>query len=109
GNTEVFYRELRSSAVGRVVIFPLLQSPGTAGLVLYAMQLSPAVDELFEREVAEFLDHAKGTYRTEALRMKPLNNSAIEVNLVRGNLQPNKNGPVVYKEGQNIHETLEIR
>jgi hypothetical protein len=107
GNTEVFYRRLRSDAVRKVVIFPVLRSPGTPGIVVYAVQISPGAGETFDREVNDFLGQVKGAYRTEALRMKPLDRDAVEVNLAQTAQRPKGwNG---YKEGQQITEKLEAR
>jgi hypothetical protein len=108
-DTEVFYHKLRGPEVKKIVIFPLRQSPGTAGLVIYALLLSPAADETFEHEVAEFVGRARETMRTEALRMKPLDRDTVEVSYERVNLKPKVRGAVVYQVGQNIHEEVELR
>lgn len=108
-NTEIFYRKLRSAQVKKVVIFPLVQTPGSAGLVIYAVQLSQSDDNLFEDELKRFSDSVKGVYRTEPLRMKPLDQDTVEINFVRGNLQPKDGRVAVYKEGQNITEKVELR
>lgn len=108
-DTEVFYQKLRGPDVRKIVIFPLRQPPGTNGLVIYALELSPAADETFEREVTEFADRAKGTLRTEALRMKPLDKDTVQVSYERVNLKPKVRGVIVYKTGQDIHEEVELR
>jgi hypothetical protein len=108
GNTQVFYRKLRSDTVKKVIIFPLLQPAGTSGIIIYAFLLAPEADGVFEKEIVEFLSRVRGAYRTEALRMKPLDRDTIDINIVKGNLQP-KQGNRGYKEGQNIHESFEIR
>jgi len=108
-DTEVFYDKLRGPEVRKIVIFPLLQQQGTTGLVIYALQLSPAADETFEREVEEFAAKSKGTFRTEPLRMKPLDQDTVQVSYERVNLKPKVRGAVVYKTGQDIHEEIELR
>jgi hypothetical protein len=108
-DTEVFYHKLRGAEVKKIVIFPLRQQPGTTGLVIYALQLSPAADEMFEQEVAEFAEKAKGAFRTEALRMKPLDKDTVQVSYERVKLKPKIRGAVLYKEGQDIHEEVELR
>jgi hypothetical protein len=108
-NTEVFYQRLRSPQVKKVVIFPLVQTPGDAGLVIYAIQLAPDADEIFEKELAQFSSQAKGVYRTEPLRMKPLDVNTIDISFLRGNLQPKGKGLTTYQEGQNISEKVALR
>lgn len=107
GNTEMFYRRLRSPSVNKVVIFPLLQSPGTPGIVIYALQLSPDLDKTFQAEIAEFLESTKGTYTTDALRLKPLDREAVDISLNRETANANKG--VLYKAGQDISESLDVR
>ncbi|MCX6922557.1 MAG: hypothetical protein NT154_04980, partial [Verrucomicrobia bacterium] len=108
GNTEIFYRRLRSNAVKRVVIFPLLQAPGRAGLVIYALLLGDS-DQEYEKEIAEFVRHANGLLMTEPLRMKPLDRDTIEVRLVRSTQAQPGRKRVAYDAGQPISEQMEIR
>jgi hypothetical protein len=107
GNTEVFYRSLRGEAVKKVVIFPLLQPPGSGGIVIYAMLLDASRSDVFETEIKEFLSSVSGAYRTEALRMKPLDRETIEIKVIKTTLQSKKGKP--YQEGQIIRESLEVR
>lgn len=108
GNTEDFYQKLRGEAVRKVVIFPLAQHPGVPGIVIYAILLSTNGSEQFEKDIPQFLQSVKGNYKTEALRMKPLDKDTVEMSFVGGKLAPGKT-TAVYKEGQVIRETLEIR
>ncbi|HEX8174609.1 MAG TPA: hypothetical protein VF543_05765 [Pyrinomonadaceae bacterium] len=108
-NTEVFYQRLRSPQVKKVVIFPLVQAPGDAGLVIYAIQFAADADEIFEKELTQFSSVVKGVYRTEPLRMKPLDQNTIDISFVRGNLQPKGKSLITYQEGQNISEKVELR
>lgn len=107
-NTKKFYQKLRGDSVRKVVIFPLVQRPGVPGIVIYAILLSPNGSEQFEKGVSHFLESVKGTYKTEALRMKPLDRDTVEMSFVGGRLVPGET-TAVYKEGQVIYETLEIR
>lgn len=108
-DTEVFYHKLRGPEVGKIVIFPLRQPQGSAGLVIYALQLSAAADGTFEREVTEFAGRAKGVLRTEPLRMKPLDGETVQVSYERVNLKPKVRGMVVYQTGRDIREEVELR
>lgn len=107
GNTEVFYRRLRSDAVKRVVIFPVLRSPGTPGIILYAVQIAPDAGDVFEREVSDVLGQVRGAYKTEALRMKPLDRDTVELSLAEAEQRPK--GWSGYKVGQPVTEKLEAR
>jgi hypothetical protein len=107
GNTEVFYQRLRGESIKKVAIMPLLQPPGMPGIVIYAALLSPDANDLYEKEIADFLKSVKGVYRTEALRMKPLDRDTIDINVVRSSLLAKKDKP--YQEGQIISESFELR
>jgi hypothetical protein len=106
-NTEVFFRKLRSDAVRRLTVFPLRQSPGHAGIVVYALLLDDSVAEAYERELADMARRGKGLLHTEPLRMKPLDRDTVQISFVSAT------GPhgstVTYAAGKPIREHLEIR
>lgn len=109
-NTEGFYTMLQRDDVAKVVIFPFLaSSPNMQGLIVYAILLSEK-DDSFENEILAFLEQAKKKYKTEALRMRPLDRDTINVSEPRivsnGTRGGHKNE---YREGDPIQEVVEIR
>jgi hypothetical protein len=108
GNTEVFYRRLRSDEVRKVTVFPLLQPPGRGGLVLYALLLDDSAGPAFERGVAEFHRWASGRLQTEPMRMKPLDEETVQVTFVRAAVGP-KGSATIYSISKPLREHLEIR
>ena len=108
GNTEVFYRRLRSDAVRRVTVFPLRQPPGRGGLVLYALLLDDRAGPAFENGLVEFHRRAADMVQTEPLRMKPLDEDTVQVSFVRTAVGP-KGSARVYGTGTPVRERLEIR
>ena len=81
GNTEVFYRILRGPGVRRVVIFPVLQASGKSGIAVYALLLSQTARARYEQQIKDFEERAGGSFRTEGLRMKPLDVDTVSVEL----------------------------
>lgn len=106
-NTTAFYEKLRGDPVKKILIFPLVQTQGMSGIVIYAMLLSSQADSIFEEEIKEFTNDIKRSYNTEHLRMKPLDSATIESTLARSD--PKHRDRTVYNEGQSIHETMEVR
>ena len=110
GNTEMFYRILRSDPVKRVTIFPLLQSPGHAGIVVYGFLLDEAGASVYDQMVTEFQRNlGTATKGTEALRMKPLDRNTVDVKFLRGGAASGATSEKTYSEGDLVHEELEIR
>jgi len=108
GNTEVFYRRLRSDAVRRVVIFPILQPAGHSGIVVYALLLGDGEGkQTYEKEIADFVSQGHGTFHTEALRMKPLDKDTVEIVFTHRGAGPE--AEQTYPEGTPIHQELDIR
>jgi hypothetical protein len=108
GNTEVFYRRLRSDAVRRVTIFPIRQPPGHPGIVVYALLLDDAIQDVYAHEVGAFASSVGQTLKTEALRMKPLDRDTVQVSFVRADVGP-RGGAKIFSAGKPIFEHLEIR
>lgn len=106
GNTAAFYAILRGQAVRRVVVMPLLQPPGQSGVAVYAILFSSAAEKAFETQVASIKERLRGHYKTEALRMKPLDRNTVEV-LVEG--APAGKQPPTFEEGKDLTVTLEVR
>ncbi|MEK6409785.1 MAG: hypothetical protein AABN34_22905 [Acidobacteriota bacterium] len=106
-NTTAFYEKLRGDPVKKVLIFPLVQTQGMSGIVIYAMLLSSQADSIFEDEITEFTNDIKRSHNTEHLRMKPLDSATIESTLARSDQKHRDRA--VYNEGQSIHETMEVR
>lgn len=109
-NTEGFYTMLQRDDVAKVAVFPFLaSSPNTQGLVAYAILLSEK-NEPFENEILAFLEQAKGKYKTEALRMRPLDRDTINVSEPRIVSNGAREGhKKEYREGDPIQEVVEIR
>lgn len=107
GQTAVFYDKLKQEAVKRVVIFPLKQKPGLAGVVVYALLLSDAEDaaEAFRRETAEF---ARLTSGTVLLPMKPLDRDTIETVFIEDPAARARPRPV-YAEGSAVRESVKLK
>lgn len=104
-NTEIFYQRLRSEAVKKVVIFPILQPPGRCGIVIYGILLSEK-DTIFEKELQRVQEVLRPGYQTEALRMKPLDKNTIEMVILTGKVT--KSGKKV-SEGEILVDSLEVR
>lgn len=107
GNTEVFYRRLRGEAVRRVTIFPIRQTPGTGGVVVYALLFDDAGREAYDRQISSFGSRVGQALRTEALHMKPLDRDTIEISFLHAGA-PN-GGTKTYSTGQPVQEHIEIR
>jgi hypothetical protein len=107
GKTKEFYERLKQDKVGRVVIFPLKQEPGSGnpGIIVYALLLSPGADDVFRKETEEF---ARLTANTARLPMKPLDRDTIETIFVENPLSEKKN-KLPYGDGSEVKETMEIR
>jgi hypothetical protein len=108
GNTAAFYAILRGDAVKKVVVLPLLQSPGQSGIAIYAMLLSSSSSaaSAFEDQVRAISGQLRSHYQIEALRMKPLDRDTVEVQ-VQG-LTGGKQAPT-FEEGKDLTVTLEVR
>jgi len=104
GNTEKFYQRLRENVVQKVVIFPILQSSGNPGLILYGILLSPR-DDVFEKSILEVQEVLGREFRTEALRMKPLDRNTVEIVILKNHLLKKKK----ISEGDSIEDSLEVR
>lgn len=104
GKTRVFYDKLKEESIKRVVIFPIKQEPGTAGIIVYAMLLSDDADEIFKKETEEF---GRTTSNTVLLPMKPLDRDTIETIFIE-NETTKRNRPI-YAEGSTVQETMQIR
>lgn len=108
GDTETFYRVLRSPAVKRVIIFPVPQAAGTPGIAVYALLLSPEVAQPYEDGIGAFVQSIKdGRFRTEPLRMKPLDKDTVDIRVV--SRSSDEKGGKPYEVGQTVHESMEIR
>lgn len=107
GKTKEFYERLKQDKVSRVVIFPLKQEPGkgTAGIIVYALLLSPNADTVFRKETEEF---AHLTTNTARLPMKPLDRDTIETIFVESPSTDKKN-KLPYGDGSVVKESMEIR
>jgi len=102
GKTQVFYDRLKASAVARVVIFPLKQAAGQgkAGIIVYALLLSPNGSDTFKKETEQFESQTRNTV---LLPMKPLDRDTIETAFEQtGSEDRNK----VYSDGSVVSETL---
>jgi len=108
GDTELFYKKLRSDAVDRVTIFPLRQQPGHPGLIIYALLLDESSLEVYEAGIATFQRDVAGILKTAALRMKPLDRDTVQVSFLRANVNP-RTSLITYETGKAIHEQIEIR
>ena len=108
GDTEQFYKKLRSDVVEKVTIFPLRQPAGHPGLVIYAMLKKAGDSDLYEREMSGFHSRAAGILRTDALRMKPLDRDTIGISWVRANVNP-RTSLITYDTGIPVRETIEVR
>jgi hypothetical protein len=110
GDTEAFYSVLRGPSVKRVIIFPVPQPPGTdtPGIAVYALLLSPGAARPYEDGVAAFARGGRdGRFRTETLRMKPLDRDTVDISVVGSSLDRRSGKP--YEVGQTIRETMEVR
>jgi hypothetical protein len=108
GDTEQFYRKLRSDVVEKVTIFPLRQPAGHPGLVIYAILKKDGDRELYEKELSGFHSRAAGILRTDALRMRPLDRDTIGMSWVRANVNP-RTSLITYDTGTPVKETIEVR
>ena len=108
GDTEQFYKGLRSDAVEKVTIFPLRQQAGNPGLVVYALLMAGGDSELYEKELAGFRSRATGSLTTDALRMKPLDKDTIGLSWVRANVNP-RTSLITYDTGVPIRELINVR
>jgi hypothetical protein len=108
GDTEQFYKKLRSDLVEKVTIFPLRQPAGRPGLVVYALLKKEGDSELYEKEVAGFHNRAAGILHTDALRMKPLDKDTVGISWVRANVNP-RTSLITYDTGKPVKEVIEIR
>jgi len=90
-NLEKFYDRLKADAVRAVELLPILQQPGLQGLTVYALLLNDREADAFYKEVSVFQEKATSAgYRTEALRIKPLDKSTVEVEYPEGPLKLRK-------------------
>jgi hypothetical protein len=108
GDTEQFYKKLRSDAVEKVTIFPLRQPAGRPGLVIYALLKKDGDSDLYERELAGFHSRAAGILRTDALRMKPLDRDTVGISWVRANVNP-RTSLITYDTGKAVREIIEVK
>jgi hypothetical protein len=108
GDTEQFYKKLRSDTVEKVTIFPLRQPAGRPGLVIYALLKKDGDSDLYERELAGFHSGAAGILRTDALRMKPLDRDTVGISWVRANVNP-RTSLITYDTGIPIKEIVEVK
>jgi hypothetical protein len=108
GDTEQFYKKLRSDAVEKVTIFPLRQPAGRPGLVIYALLKKDGDSDLYERELAGFHSRAAGILRTDALRMKPLDRDTVGISWVRANVNP-RTSLITYDTGKPVREIIEVK
>ena len=108
GDTEQFYKKLRSDAVEKVTIFPLRQPPGRPGLVVYALLKKDGDSDLYERELAGFHSRAAGILHTDALRMKPLDRDTVGISWVRANVNP-RTTLITYDTGKPVKEIIEVK
>ena len=106
-NTAVFYQELRSSKINRIVVFPLRQPPGRAGLVVYALELKQESDPAFAHQIQQFTERTRNSYQTEPLQMKPLDSNTVELNFVKSNPGNLARSSKEYTVGQNIREDFQ--
>ena len=108
GDTEQFYKKLRTDAVEKVTIFPLRQPAGRPGLVIYALLKKDGDSDLYERELAGFHSRAAGVLRTDALRMKPLDRDTVGISWVRANVNP-RTSLIIYDTGKPVRELIEVK
>ena len=108
GDTEQFYKKLRSDAVEKVTIFPLRQPAGRPGLVIYALLMKGGDSELYEKGLAGFHSSAAGILRTDALRMKPLERDTVGISWVRANVNP-RTSLITYDTGKPVRELIEVK
>lgn len=108
GDTEQFYKKLRSDAVAKVTIFPLRQPAGRPGLVIYALLMRGGASELYEKGLAGFHSSAAGILRTDALRMKPLDKDTVGISWVRANVNP-RTSLITYDTGKPVRELIQVK
>ena len=84
------------------------QQPGRPGLVIYALLLDKADLEVYEAGAAAFRSRSGATFKTTALRMKPLDRDTVEISFIRSNVN-NKTSLVTYETGKPIQEKLEVK
>lgn len=108
GDTEQFFRRLRSDAVEKVTIFPVRQPAGRPGLVIYALLKKDGDSGLYERELAGFNSRAAGILRTEALRMKPLDGDTAGIRWVRATVNP-RTSQITYDIGKPVRTLIEVK
>jgi hypothetical protein len=108
GDTEQFYKKLRSDVIEKVTIFPLRQPAGRPGLVIYALLKKDGDSDLYERELAGFHSRAEGILRTGALRMKPLDRDTVGISWVRANINP-RTSLITYDTGKPVKEIIEVK
>jgi len=108
GDTEQFYKKLRSDAIEKVTIFPLRQPAGHPGLVIYALLKKDGDSDLYERALAGFHSRAAGILHTDALRMKPLDRDTVGISWVRANVNP-RTSLITYDTGKPVREIIEIK
>jgi hypothetical protein len=106
-NTASFYQKLRSPQIRKIIVFPLRQTPGRAGLMVYALELAPESDAAFTSQVSEFRSRTSDKYHTQLLQMKPLDSNTVELNFVKGNAGNTIKSTKEYKVGQNINEEFQ--
>ncbi len=109
GNTERFYRKLRSDTVRRVTVFPVRSSPGRPGLVIYALLFTDKAAPLYDSTLERFVSEGHGILRTEPLLMKPINQDTVEV--TSRDLAPltRRGGHKIYDTGTPVREAAEVR
>lgn len=108
GDTEQFYKKLRSDAVEKVTIFPLRQPAGHPGIVIYALLMKGGDGDVYERELAGFHSRATGILRTDALRMKPLDKDTVGISWVRANVNP-RTSLITYDTGKPVKELIQVK
>lgn len=104
GNTESFYQILRQDKVHSVLVFPVSQSPGRQGLVIYALLFDSQETDSFSTEIKRVSEKLRATYKTEPLRLKPLDEGTVETVVGESNSQAKP-----YREGQEVRESLTVR
>jgi len=104
GNTERFYQTLKQEKVHSVVVFPVTQSTGHPGLVIYGLLFDPQQIDQFVSRTKQLSEKLKVSYGTEPLRLKPLDENTLET-VVEGSGSQTK----PYQEGQEVRVSFTVR
>jgi len=75
-----FYSTLQAKEIRTIYVFPLRQSPGNAGLMIYAISTGEDTRKL-EQQVNTFQRPGQ-EFKFEKLAMKPLNENVIQVTII---------------------------